>query len=86
MATTTSSTCSAVITAGRPGRGSSTRPPWHNGYVESFNSRLRDECLNINSFYSLLHARVVIGDWKTEHNHDRRHSSLGYLAPVDYAR
>ncbi|WP_330445806.1 IS3-like element ISAar43 family transposase [Kocuria rhizophila] len=60
--------------------------PWHNGYVESFNSRLRDECLNINSFYSLLHAQVVIGDWKTEYNHDRRHSSLGYLAPVDYAR
>ncbi|PMQ18884.1 IS3-like element ISAar43 family transposase [Glutamicibacter arilaitensis] len=60
--------------------------PWHNGYVESFNSRLRDECLNINSFYSLLHAQVVIGDWKTEYSHDRRHSSLGYLAPVDYAR
>ncbi|MDK9348310.1 IS3-like element ISAar43 family transposase [Propionibacterium freudenreichii] len=60
--------------------------PWHNGYVESFNSRLRDECLNINSFYSLLHAQVAIGDWKTEYNHDRRHSSLGYLAPVDYAR
>ena len=37
--------------------------PWRNGYVESFNSRLRDECLNINSFYSLLHARVVISDW-----------------------
>lgn len=53
--------------------------PWHNGYVESFNSRLRDECLNINSFYSLLHAQVVIGGWKTEYNHDRRHSSLGYL-------
>ncbi|RUP83506.1 MULTISPECIES: integrase core domain-containing protein, partial [unclassified Kocuria] len=33
-----------------------------------------------------LHAQVVIGDWKTEYNHDRRHSSLGYLAPVDYAR
>ncbi|WP_257479175.1 transposase, partial [Acidipropionibacterium jensenii] len=42
---------------------------------------LRDECLNINSFYSLLHAQVVIGDWKTEYNHQRRHSSLGYLPP-----
>ncbi len=42
--------------------------PWLNGYVESFNSRLRDECLNINSFYSLLHAQVVIGDWKVEYN------------------
>ena len=60
--------------------------PWRNGYVESFNSRLRDECLNINSFYSLLHARVVIGDWKYEYNHERRHSSLGYLTPVEYAR
>ncbi|MCV7618758.1 integrase core domain-containing protein, partial [Micrococcus luteus] len=38
--------------------------PWRNGYVESFNSRIRDECLNINSFYSLLHAQVIIGDWK----------------------
>ncbi|WP_396646292.1 transposase, partial [Microbacterium sp.] len=55
-------------------------------YVESFNSRIRDECLNINSFYSLLHAQVVIGDWKDEYNHHRRHSSLGYLPPVEYAR
>ncbi|EXF23823.1 transposase [Nesterenkonia sp. AN1] len=53
---------------------------------ESFNSRLRDECLNINSFYSLLHARVVIGDWKREYNHARPHSSLGYLTPAEYAR
>lgn len=60
--------------------------PWRNGYVESFNSRLRDECLNINSFYSLLHARVVISDWKHEYNYDRRHSSLGYRSPVEYAR
>ena len=40
----------------------------------------------INSFYSLLHAQVVIGDWKTEYNHQRRHSSLGYLPPAEYAR
>ncbi|WP_126464298.1 IS3 family transposase [Propionibacterium australiense] len=60
--------------------------PWRNGYIESFNSRLRDECLNINSFYSLLHAQVVIGDWKTEYNQYRRHSSLGYLTPAEYAR
>ena len=60
--------------------------PWCNGYVESFNSRLRDECLNINSFYSLLHAQVVISDWKHEYNTTRRHSSLGYLTPADYAR
>ncbi|PNL18809.1 IS3 family transposase [Micrococcus sp. FDAARGOS_333] len=60
--------------------------PWRNGYVESFNSRIRDECLNINSFYSLLHAQVIVGDWKDEYNHHRRHSSLGYLPPAEYAR
>ncbi|WP_188712195.1 IS3 family transposase [Microbacterium faecale] len=60
--------------------------PWRNGYVESFNSRIRDECLNINSLYSLLHAQVMIGDWKHEYNHHRRHSSLGYLPPAEYAR
>ena len=52
--------------------------PWRNGYVESFNSRIRDECLNINSFWSLAHARVVISDWKHDYNHHRRHSALGY--------
>ena len=45
--------------------------PWRNGYVESFNSRIRDECLNINSFWSLAQARVVIGDWKHDYNHHR---------------
>ena len=59
--------------------------PWRNGYVESFNSRIRDECLNINSFWSLAQARVVIGDWKHDYNHHRRHSSLGYLPPARYA-
>jgi putative transposase len=56
--------------------------PWRNGYVESFNSRIRDECLNINTFWSLTQARVVIGDWKHDYNHHRRHSSLGYLPPA----
>jgi len=59
--------------------------PWRNGYVESFNSRVRDECLNINSFWSLAQARVVISDWKHEYNHHRRHSSLGYQPPARYA-
>ncbi|WP_300343701.1 transposase, partial [Nesterenkonia sp.] len=52
---------------------------------ESFNSRIRDECLNINSFYSLLHAKVIISDWKHDYNHHRRHSALGYQAPAVYA-
>lgn len=60
--------------------------PWCNGYVESFNARVRDECLNLHDFYSLLHAQVVIGDWRQEYNTRRRHSSLGYRTPADYAR
>lgn len=59
--------------------------PWLNGYIESFNGKLRDECLQINSFYSLLHARVVIEDWKTEYNEIRPHSALGYKTPNQYA-
>ncbi len=59
--------------------------PWRNGYIESFNSRVRDECLNINIFWSLAQARVVITDWKDDYNHRRRHSSLGYQAPAVYA-
>jgi putative transposase len=59
--------------------------PWRNGYLESFNSRIRDECLNINSFWSLAQARVVIGDWKHDYNHHRRHSALGYQPPARYA-
>jgi transposase InsO family protein len=59
--------------------------PWRNGYVESFNSRVRDECLNINVFWSLAQARVVISDWKRQYNWDRPHSALGYQSPAHYA-
>ncbi|WP_372341547.1 IS3 family transposase [Nocardia sp. CC216A] len=59
--------------------------PWNNGFIESFNRRLRAECLNRNHWTSLLEARVVIGDFKTEHNHRHRHSALGYLTPAEYA-
>ena len=59
--------------------------PWRNGYIESFNSRVRDECLNINMFWSLTHARGVITDWKDEYNHHRRHSAPGYQTPARYA-
>lgn len=44
-----------------------------------------DECLNIHLFWSLNHAKVTIGDWKEECNHDRPHSSLGYRTPRAYA-
>ena len=59
--------------------------PWHNGYIESFNSRVRDECLNINMFWSLAQASVIISDWNEDYNHRRRHSALGYQAPAVYA-
>lgn len=59
--------------------------PWNNGYIESFNNRLRKECLNRNHWTTLLEARVVIGDFKHEHNHRHRHSALGYRTPAEYA-
>lgn len=59
--------------------------PWRNPFIESFNGRLRDECLNIHLFWSRTHAKVTIGDWKEEYNHDRPHSSLGYRTPRAYA-
>jgi putative transposase len=49
------------------------------------NSRLRDECLNINVFWSLAQARVVISDGKQQYNHHRPHSALGCQPPAQYA-
>lgn len=65
--------CSAMAdwAAGQVGLHFIPPEPWRNGYVESFNSRVRDECLNINSFWSLAQARVIISDWKHEYNHHR---------------
>jgi putative transposase len=67
--------------------GMSPIPPgtWNNGHIESFNNRLRKECLNRNHWNTLLEARVVIGDFKEEHNHRHRHSVLGYRTPTEYA-
>lgn len=59
--------------------------PWNNGHIESFNNRLRKECLNRNHWNTLLEARVVIGDFKDEHNKRHRHSALGYRTPAEYA-
>ncbi|HEY2199760.1 MAG TPA: IS3 family transposase [Mycobacterium sp.] len=59
--------------------------PWDNGYIESFNNRLRKERLNRNHWNNLFEARVVIGDFKHEHNHRHRHSALGYRTPAEYA-
>ncbi|WP_442790708.1 integrase core domain-containing protein [Nocardia sp. NBC_01329] len=59
--------------------------PWNNGFIESFNRRLRTECLNRNHWTSLLEARVVIGDFKNDHNARNRHPALGYRTPAEYA-
>lgn len=59
--------------------------PWQNGYGESFDSRLRDECLNEHEFWSLAHARVLLERFRTEYNSGHLHSSLGYVTPEEYA-
>jgi putative transposase len=59
--------------------------PTQNGGMESFNGKLRDECLNVNWFWNLFDARRKISDWKTEYNSRRPHSSLGYLTPNEFA-
>lgn len=60
--------------------------PQQNGYVESFNGRLRDECLNETLFVSLGHARLVLRLWRDDYNHVRPHSGIGGLTPADAAR
>ena len=62
----------------RPPRGS----PWENGYIESFNARLRDELLDGEIFYSLREARIVIESWRRHYNTIRPHASLGYKPPA----
>src|ERR671913_1165508 len=56
--------------------------PWENGFIESFNARLRDELLDGELFYSLGEARVVIESWRRHYNQVRPHASLGYRAPA----
>jgi len=59
--------------------------PWQNGVGESFNGKLRDECLDLELFTSLKEARVVIGDYRRHYNHHRPHSSLDYRTPAAFA-
>jgi hypothetical protein len=59
--------------------------PVQNAFIESFNSKLRDECLNEYVFSSLGEARAIIEAWRHDYNHLRPHSSLGYLAPKEFA-
>lgn len=62
----------------RPGK------PTENAFIESFNSRLREECLNANWFDSLAHARELITAWWRDYNTERPHSALGGLTPMEY--
>jgi len=60
--------------------------PWENGYIESFNGKLRDELLNCEVFYTLTEAKTLIEQWRKEYNQVRPHSSLGYRPPAPEAR
>ena len=60
--------------------------PNENAYIESFNSRFRDECLNEHVFRSLEDAKRKIEDWRKEYNEEHPHSSLGMSTPRDFAK
>jgi putative transposase len=64
----------------RPGK------PMENGYIESFNGKFRDECLNSHWFMSMEDARQLIEEWRCDYNEERPHSALGQLTPADFAR
>jgi transposase InsO family protein len=57
-----------------------------NGFIESFNGRLRDECLNGELFLDLLDARRKLATWRQDYNEKRPHSSIGNLTPIEYAQ
>lgn len=59
--------------------------PWENGYVESFNGKLRDELLNRELFLSLEEARWVMDRWRLDYNHQRPHRALDYQTPAAFA-
>jgi putative transposase len=60
--------------------------PWENGYIESFNGKMRDELLNRELFTTLTEAKVLIAHWRKEYNQIRPHSSKGYKPPAPEAR
>jgi putative transposase len=64
----------------RPGK------PVENAYIESFNGRLRDECLNVNQFYSIEDANHFIQEFRDDYNNWRPHSSLGNRTPAEYIK
>jgi len=64
----------------RPGK------PTENAFIESFNGRLRDECLNVHQFFSLDDAKTKIETWRRDYNEQRPHGSLGHLTPREYVQ
>jgi putative transposase len=58
--------------------------PMQNGYIESFNGKFRDECLNEHWFSTLAEARAIVATWRRDYNENRPHSSIGYLTPAEY--
>lgn len=59
--------------------------PWENPYIESFNGKFREECLDRYEFVNVQETQEIAENWRHEYNHYRPHSSLGYLTPVEYA-
>jgi putative transposase len=60
--------------------------PWQNGYGESFNGTVRDECLNMHVFHSVAEARVTLAAYRRQYNEERPHSSLRYQTPAEFKR
>ena len=60
--------------------------PMQNGFIESFNGKLRDEKLNDTLFSTLHQARVELATWRNDYNHHRPHSGLGWLTPAEFAK
>jgi putative transposase len=58
--------------------------PWQNAFSESFNGRLRDECLNAERFGNPREAKVIVESWRRHYNEERPHSSLSYQTPVEF--
>jgi putative transposase len=59
--------------------------PWQNPYVESFNARMRDEVLDVELFYELAEAKVIVADWLASYNQEHPHSALGMRPPALFA-
>jgi len=59
--------------------------PWENGYIESFNGKLRDECLEGELFLCLAEAKYIVDRWRLDYNHHRPHSMLGWMTPAAFA-